>query len=79
VTIYGKKLLPRIINVGTPGSPDIHERIFDAIIHSRLIIADMTVQSQYTDDDNIIRCKPTQMWLMKLALLALGKIPKISF
>lgn len=36
-------LQPRIINRGTTGSPDIHEQIFDAIIHSRLVIADMTV------------------------------------
>ena len=42
-----KNLRPRIINAGTTGSPDIHEEIFDAILHSRLVIADMTVQSQY--------------------------------
>ncbi len=53
VMVNGKQLQPRIINRGTTGSPDIHEQIFDAIIHSRLVIADMTVQSMYTGDDGI--------------------------
>jgi hypothetical protein len=40
VCLNGKPFLqPRIINRGTTGSPDIHEQIFDAIIHSRLVIA----------------------------------------
>jgi hypothetical protein len=51
VTVNGKKLQPKIVNRGTTGSPDIHEVIFDAIIHSRMVIADMTVQSMYTGDD----------------------------
>jgi len=51
VQIGGRPLQPRIINRGTSGSPDIHEQIFDAIVHSRLVIADMTVQSMYTDED----------------------------
>jgi len=33
VKVNGKQLQPRIINRGTTGSPDIHEQIFDAIIH----------------------------------------------
>jgi hypothetical protein len=51
VSINAKPLKARIINRGITGSPDIHEQIFDAIIHSRLVIADMTVQSHYTADD----------------------------
>jgi len=49
VTVNGKRLKPRIINRGTSGSPDIHEKIFDAILHSRLVLADMTVQASYSD------------------------------
>ncbi len=55
VSINGKNLRPRIINRGTTGSPDIHEQIFEAIIHSRMVIADMTVQSNYTDNDGATR------------------------
>jgi hypothetical protein len=51
VSVNGKPLTARIINRGTTGSPDIHEQIFDAIIHARLVIADMTVQSSYTGGD----------------------------
>ena len=47
VSVEGKALAPRIINRATSGSPDIHEKIFDAILHSRLVIADMTVQASY--------------------------------
>lgn len=45
VTVNQRALSPRIINRATSGSPDIHEQIFDAILHSRLVIADMTVQA----------------------------------
>lgn len=56
VLLNGKPFLePRIINRGTTGSPDIHEQIFDAIIHSRLVIADMTVQSSCPADDGGVR------------------------
>lgn len=55
VSINSKNLRPRIINRGTTGSPDIHEQIFEAIIHSRMVIADMTVQSNYTDNDGTTR------------------------
>jgi hypothetical protein len=47
VTVHGRPLVPRIINRATSGSPDLHElheHIFDAILHSRLVLADMTVQ-----------------------------------
>jgi len=55
VSINGKHLRSRIINRGTTVSPDIHEQIFEAIIHSRMVIADMTVQSNYTDNDGITK------------------------
>ena len=55
VQVNGKPLQPRIINRGTTGSPDIHEQIFDAIVHSRLVLADMTVQSMYKADDGTPR------------------------
>jgi hypothetical protein len=55
VLVDGKKLQPRIVNRGTTGSPDIREQIFDAIIHARLVIADMTVQSSYVGDDGETR------------------------
>jgi hypothetical protein len=47
VSYKERPLKSRIINRGTTGSADLHERIFDAIIHSRLVIADMTVQSSH--------------------------------
>lgn len=55
VTVNGQKLSPRIINRSTSGSPDIHEQIFDAILHSRLVIADMTVQAKCANDDGKLR------------------------
>lgn len=55
VRIKGVPLKARIINRGTTGSPDIHEKIFEAIIHSRLVIADMTVQASYEGDGGNVR------------------------
>jgi hypothetical protein len=55
VSVGGKRLNARIINRATSGAPDIHERIFDAIIHSRLVIADMTVQASCVGDAGAAR------------------------
>ncbi len=55
VSVKGKPLKARIINMGTSGAPDIHEQIFDAIIHSRLVIADMTVQASYAGNGGTTR------------------------
>lgn len=55
VRIRGKPMEPRVINRGTTGAPDIHEKIFDAIVHSRLVIADMTVQGSCLGDDGKTR------------------------
>jgi hypothetical protein len=43
----GKLLRPHIVNRTVTGAGDIHTKIFDAILHSRLVIADMTVQACY--------------------------------
>lgn len=51
VKIGDTPLSALVINRGTSGAPDIHERTFDAVIHSRLVVADMTVQSSYVGDD----------------------------
>jgi hypothetical protein len=55
VLVNGKPLKARVVNRGTAGAVDIHEQIYDGIIHSRLVIADMTVQSSYTLDDGKTR------------------------
>lgn len=55
VSVNGRPLSARIINRATSGAPDIHEQIFDAVLHSRLVIADMTVQSTCVVDDGSSR------------------------
>lgn len=55
VTVNGRALAPRIINRATSGSPDIHEQIFDAILHSRLVVADLTVQANHKSDSGAMR------------------------
>jgi hypothetical protein len=55
VTVNDRPLVPRIINRANSGSPDIHEQIYDAILHARLVIADMTVQSSYMGDASALR------------------------
>lgn len=55
VTYGGMPLTARVINRATSGAPDIHEQIFDAILHSRMVIADMTVQCHATGDDGVAR------------------------
>lgn len=52
VKVNGRPLIPRIINRATSGAPDIHEQIFDAILHSRLVVADMTVQASFINEDD---------------------------
>ena len=51
VTVNGQPLSARVINRATSGSPDIHEQIYEAVLHSRLVIADMTVQASYLQED----------------------------
>ena len=76
VHINGKRLHPRIINRGTTGSPDIHEQIFDAIIHSRLVIADMTVQSNYPDENGITKWQPNANVAYEVGLASAWRNPE---
>ncbi len=55
VSVNGRQLSARIINRATSGAPDIHEQIFDAVLHSRLVIADMTVQSSCANDEGVVK------------------------
>jgi hypothetical protein len=58
ITVNGKPLKERVVNRGTTGAVDIHEQIYDGLIHSRLVIADMTVQASYEADGGGIRWQP---------------------
>lgn len=76
VTVHGKPLKPRIVNRGTAGSPDIHELIFDAIIHSRLVIADVTVQASCMGDDRKRRWQPNANVLYEVGLASAWRNPE---
>ncbi len=76
VSVKGVKLTPRIINRGTPGSPDIHEKIFEAIIHSRLVIADMTVQASYKGDGKSIRWQANSNVAYEVGLTSAWRNPE---
>lgn len=76
VSINSKNLRPRIINRGTTGSPDIHEQIFEAIIHSRMVIADMTVQSNYTDNNGAIWWQPNANVAYEVGLATTWRNPE---
>ncbi len=55
VSVRGRPLVARIINRATSGAPDIHEQIFDAVLHSRIVLADMTVQASCPDERGGVR------------------------
>lgn len=76
VRVNGKPLKPRIINRGTTGSPDIHEQIFDAILHARLVIADLTVQSSYTGDDGASRWQANANVAFEVGLASAWRNPE---
>jgi hypothetical protein len=76
VMVNGRPLVPRIINRGTSGSPDIHEQIFDAILHSRLVVADMTVQSSYKGDDGALRWQPNANVAYEVGLASAWRNPE---
>lgn len=67
---------PRIINRATSGSPDIHEQIFDAILHSRLVIADLTVQSSHNGDDGKARWQANANVAYEVGLAAAWRNPE---
>lgn len=76
VTVKGRPLLPRIINRGTSGSPDIHEQIFDAVLHSRIVVADMTVQSSCKGDDGSLRWQPNANVAYEVGLASAWRNPE---
>src|SRR2546422_4295388 len=76
VTVSGQPLMPRIINRGTSGAPDIHEQIFDAIIHSRLVIADMTVQASYRGEDGATKWQANANVAYEIGLASTWRNPE---
>lgn len=76
VTVNGRPLVPRIINRATSGSPDIHEQIFDAILHSRLVVADLTVQSSYKNDKGLVRWQANANVTYEVGLAAAWRNPE---
>ena len=75
-TIGGRALTARIVNRGTTGAPDIHEQIYDAILHSRLVIADMTVQASYTGADGKRRWQPNANVAYEVGLASSWRNPE---
>lgn len=69
-------LIPRTVNRDTDDSPDIHERIMDGILHSRLVIADITVQSSYLDDHARDRWQPNSNVAYEVGLAAAWRNPE---
>jgi hypothetical protein len=76
VNVGGVPLTARIINRATSGSPDIHEKIFDSIIHSRLVIADMTVQAMSAGDDGSLRWQANSNVAYEVGLAAAWRNPE---
>ena len=76
VTVNGRPLVPRIINRATSGSPDIHELIFDAILHSRLVVADMTVQSSWKGNNGASRWQPNANVAYEVGLASAWRNPE---
>ena len=76
VSVHGRPLSPRIISRATSGAPDIHEQIFDAILHSRLVIADMTVQSSCTVGDGALRWQANANVAYEVGLAAAWRNPE---
>ena len=76
VAVNGHELVPRIINRATSGSPDIHEQIFDAILHSRLVIADMTVQANYVADSGNARWQANSNVAYEVGLASAWRNPE---
>jgi hypothetical protein len=74
--VNGKPLKPRVVNRGTVGAVDIHEQIFDGLIHSRLVIADMTVQSSYAADDGSTRWQANANVTYEVGLAAAWRNPE---
>lgn len=76
VTVNGQTLKERIVNRGTTGAVDIHEQIYDGLIHSRLVIADMTVQSSHGADDGSTRWQANANVAYEVGLAAAWRNPE---
>lgn len=76
VTINERALTERVVNRGTAGAADIHERIYDGIMHSRLVIADMTVQAHYIGDDGGERWQANSNVAYEVGLAAAWRNPE---
>lgn len=76
VTVNGRRLVPRIINRATSGSPDIHEQIFDAVLHSRLVIADMTVEANCPSEDGKQKWQPNANVAYEVGLASAWRNPE---
>lgn len=76
VRVKGRPLAARIINRATSGSPDIHEQIFDAILHSRLVIADMTVQASCSDENGTLKWQANANVAYEVGLAAAWRNPE---
>ena len=76
ILIRGVALKERVVNRGTAGAVDIHEQIYEGVIHSRLVIADMTVQSSYRTDDGSIRWQANANVAYEVGLAAAWRNPE---
>tara|TARA_R110000787_G_scaffold77298_4_gene169956 strand:+ start:69 stop:1028 length:960 start_codon:yes stop_codon:yes gene_type:complete len=76
VLVKGIPLTAKIINRGTSGSPDIHEKIFEAIIHSRLVVADMTVQASFASDNGNVRWQANSNVAYEVGLASAWRNPE---
>jgi hypothetical protein len=76
ITVNGKPLKERVVNRGTTGAVDIHEQIYDGLIHSRLVIADMTVQASYEADGGGIRWQPNANVAYEVGLATAWRNPE---
>ena len=76
VQVNGRNLVARLINRGTHGAADIHAAIFEAILRSRLVIADLTVQANYVADDGTRRWQPNSNVTYEVGLAAAWRNPE---
>ena len=74
--ITGAPLAERVVNRGTAGAADIHEMIFDGIVHSRLVIADMTVQASFSGVDGRPRWQPNANVAYEVGLASAWRNPE---
>lgn len=76
VQVHGRPLKPRVINRGTHGAPDIQAAIYDAILHSRVVIADVTVQACVGAGTTDARWQPNANVMYEVGLAAAWRNPE---